>query len=345
MENMDNLKELRQEKKSRLKGFTLMELIIVMAVFSILLVGVLQLVDPVNTIFRSASVSEKTYSMSNNIDVYLKSKLEYAEGCWIYTSDQMSGTSEADLAAIAESYRNHLFANMVTYDSSVSAATEAKFNMYIMRLVNTPGGTIPQGQITLRTIADHGASSAISDTDIPAEVAQLNTAYFDPNVSDSQYNISYALGNSSIMVPNTGMADAYSFKALQADYDDSAISMTSFTDLTVTVAIEKALTSSEISAGLHTNGIYSYVDGGGNTVSYRAFKNPCSLSVCSIPLMNISFNNGYANAHYFNEGGTIKITDGIQKSAISAFDFSNTYATPDFTSDIYFFFSYADEIS
>ena len=46
------------------KGFTLVELIVVMAIFSILMVGVMAITKPVSAIFRNTSISEKTYSQT-----------------------------------------------------------------------------------------------------------------------------------------------------------------------------------------------------------------------------------------------------------------------------------------
>ena len=48
-------------KKSIKKGFTLVELIVVMAIFSILMVGVMSLITPVSNMFKSTAISEKTY--------------------------------------------------------------------------------------------------------------------------------------------------------------------------------------------------------------------------------------------------------------------------------------------
>ena len=49
-------------KKMTRKGFTLVELLVVMAIFSILLVGVMAIIKPVSTLFRNTSISEKTYA-------------------------------------------------------------------------------------------------------------------------------------------------------------------------------------------------------------------------------------------------------------------------------------------
>ena len=81
-------------KKMTRKGFTLVELLVVMAIFSILLVGVMAIIKPVSTLFRNTSISEKTYAYANNIQVYLQGKLEYSEDIVVATSDKMDANGD-----------------------------------------------------------------------------------------------------------------------------------------------------------------------------------------------------------------------------------------------------------
>jgi len=65
------------------KGFTLIELIIVMAIFSILLLATMALTRPVSRMFSKTSLQEKTYSYANNIQEYLQGALEYSDSLYV----------------------------------------------------------------------------------------------------------------------------------------------------------------------------------------------------------------------------------------------------------------------
>lgn len=338
-------------KRTR-KGFTLIELLVVMAIFSILLVGVIRVASPVDNMYKSTSLSEKTYNMSNNIDVYINSKLEYAEGCWVYTSDKLAnGGSNDDLLAVVNEYKDHFYKYAVVYNTAAGAPTVAKGNIYIMRLVNNDanGSGIDPGQITLRKI-DFTAEteSAVNPVSaLPAEETQLNPTYFTG--SDAQYNIAYALGKSNVIKASTSLDSLYSFNALRADYLDGNKGISSFRDLAVTVGIEKKPNSTETANGVTQ--FMSNTNDPSNVHNFRAFKSPNSISVIGIPLMNIGFTNGKASPHYYNmpsptPGGTstIKISDGKQLVAPTAYKDTNTSTDMNFENDIYFIFSYADEL-
>jgi prepilin-type N-terminal cleavage/methylation domain-containing protein len=48
-------------KKSVLKGFTLVELMVVMAIFSVLMAAALALTTPVSRMYKYTALAEKTY--------------------------------------------------------------------------------------------------------------------------------------------------------------------------------------------------------------------------------------------------------------------------------------------
>lgn len=108
-----------KNNKKNLKGFTLVELIIVMAIFSILMAGVLSLIDPVSRIMTSANISEKTYSYVNTIQTYVEDSLKYAENLHVYTGDCIDSDndgiiSDQEVMAAAEKYRDYYFKDVVT---------------------------------------------------------------------------------------------------------------------------------------------------------------------------------------------------------------------------------------
>ena len=97
-------------KRKILKGMTLIELVIVMAIFGILLLAVMSIADPVSKIFRNAESSEKTYAYTNNIDVFLQNQLQYVDNIKVITEDKLVGVSNRDLA---EDFRSTYYKDIV----------------------------------------------------------------------------------------------------------------------------------------------------------------------------------------------------------------------------------------
>lgn len=71
--------------KKKFKGFTLVELVIVMAIFTILLVGVMALVDPVAKLMKKTNVQESNAASTDNIKRYLEGNLRYAEAITVHS--------------------------------------------------------------------------------------------------------------------------------------------------------------------------------------------------------------------------------------------------------------------
>lgn len=107
---------MNENNKKTLKGFTLIELIIVLAIFSGLMAGAISLVDPVSKIMTKASVSEKTNSYVNTIQDYVEGSVKYAENLNVYV---LSATADdaAEKTRVAEmvnNYRKTYFSNCVS---------------------------------------------------------------------------------------------------------------------------------------------------------------------------------------------------------------------------------------
>lgn len=69
------------------KGFTLIELIIVLAIFSIIMVLVMSFIDPVSRVMTKTSVRERTASYVDNIGEYLEKSMRYAQYVRVFEGD------------------------------------------------------------------------------------------------------------------------------------------------------------------------------------------------------------------------------------------------------------------
>lgn len=343
------------------KGFTLVELIVVMAIFSILMVGVMAITKPVSAIFRNTSISEKTYSYANNIQTYLQGKLEYSENLIVATSSNMDrdgdgDVDDADIAAWAEKYRaSHYQPTLGTPPVQMSAVgynghdvVYLKGKVHVLRLLNSDDTTLnlKRGAITHR-VFDFDTKTPISTlAPYPAEKSELNDAFFD--AQDSAYNFSYALGASNLMVVPTpaGGESGEIYRALDKDYNDTNSGI-SATTLALTIVLDKKSGGSiDVPAGSSGN-------------AYRAFRSPVAIQIANLPLTNIADRSrrsistvGVPRPLFDSSTSTVKeISPATVAECGKGFEWCDeNLATPagvpgvDFNDDIYFIYSYTDEM-
>lgn len=73
------------KKRKNLKGFTLIELIIVMAIFGILMTAVMQVITPLNKLSKRASIQEANSAVVDNMKAYLEGTLRYSNVVEVYS--------------------------------------------------------------------------------------------------------------------------------------------------------------------------------------------------------------------------------------------------------------------
>lgn len=343
-------------KKFIKKGFTLIELIVVMAIFSILMVAVMALTGPVQRLFQKTAMSEKTYSYANNIQLYLQGKLEYAEDVWVCTSDKLDADADGkvdaeELAKLAEDFRKNYFVNTVGYDGNAIHYLNGK--IHIIKLCNNAAkiGTeeVPKGQITHR-IYNFVSNTAIASTADPEEKTELNNAFF--NATDSAYNYNYALGSSNLKVVKVPEDDVLSeeakgkvnrdivYRALDKDIEDKVIDLDS-TSITVSIVLDK-----------RDNGSIDLPAVNENQKACKAFASPVAVQIANIPLTNINTRSKTVAAKFSGKGlvrpKAASLTDDVklQEEGDVKIAYQSSRANSDFgfDNDIYFVFAYTDEI-
>lgn len=336
------------------KGFTLIELIIVMAIFSILLLATMALTRPVSRMFSKTSLQEKTYSYANNIQEYLQGALEYSDSLYVYTSDKIdkdpitdvaggliltpnqSGTVDSsEVAAIAEKFRKDHYNGVISYNGT--SENPVKGIIYVIRLVNTASDpNHKQGQIT-RSMFKFENNQPIPTSTTFTEEDMLNPAFFD--AKDSAYSFSYALGSDVLVnVPNPNGEDD-SYKALKKDYSNDTTGL-SATNVGISIVLDKDKT--------HSGYVDVNANGPSGAFTYRAFKSPVAVQIANLPLTNINFRTkaegtttSYGVKRYKRVNGNITLQSTAECGPGFA-SFANN--TTDFNNDIYFVFAYPDEL-
>ncbi|SEH54577.1 prepilin-type N-terminal cleavage/methylation domain-containing protein [Ruminococcus flavefaciens] len=335
------------------KGFTLIELIVVMAIFSILMVAVMAITGPVQRLFHKTALSEKTYSYANNIQLNLQGKLEYAENISVCTSDKIDfngvdGVDDEDLAKLAEEYRSSHFKNTVGYDGT--NVKYLKGNIHIIKLCNnackdSKGNDVEQGQILHRVYSfDTKAADKITSSTSYTEEKDLNDAFF--NAQDAVYSFNYSLGASNLKVVNLPNDPSLSsvdkdivYRAIEDDINDKSY-LFSAANIGISIVLSKS------------DGGFVDVPAGAGNNAYRAFSSPVAVQVANIPLTNINIRAKTVPAQFMfkgvqrpkmeTEGGSVT----LQAHGDTGSAFDTAYANPNFsfTNDLYFVYSYTDEM-
>ena len=119
----------------KVKGFTLIELIIVMATFSIVLFGALQLMDPVQRIFNKSYNAEDISASATNMLNYIDAELRYAEHIRVMTTKP----TQADLVQFVDLNYD---GKIVPKGSGITDFDYASGKMYVLELDNANGGII-----------------------------------------------------------------------------------------------------------------------------------------------------------------------------------------------------------
>lgn len=124
------------EKKKKLKGFTLAELIVVIAVFGILLAASMSLIAPLNHVFKNTAQHSNSSAIVDNVRRVLEDNLRYANRMYIYYGDS------AESAANPDAFMDTKVQEMRTAFrlGSAERVTYSEDRIYAMRIHNPRAG-------------------------------------------------------------------------------------------------------------------------------------------------------------------------------------------------------------
>lgn len=83
-------------KKKKFSGFTLIEMIIVVATFAIIMICVLSFLDPVKKVYRNTYNEADSQAISENMRRYIGDQIQYADRMVLYTNMFMDDTTIQD---------------------------------------------------------------------------------------------------------------------------------------------------------------------------------------------------------------------------------------------------------
>ena len=323
------------------KGFTLVELMVVMAISTILLVAVMTMTTPASRMYRSTAVSNDAYSMANNIDSYLKRSLEYADNVWLFDSateapEFGSGAMATNIENVVVNYKNAYYKNaaVATKEGADGDLKFVKGKIYVLHLDNNTG------KIERRTYEFPNSSTNTVNL-ISTDADVVNTAYF---LGDNQnYHIRYAFNSAKLEPKKVGGNIVHTSKG-DFVFDLSSI-------------------GSNVSE-LHTNQAVSIIVNKGtsptdNIPTDASIQGPASVTVANLPFVNISSRTGgnvpQNRIVIQNEGdatfyiqGQAGIPAGIARmkdeACINFAAKDTAHNNVSLEKDLYIVYSYADEL-
>lgn len=131
-------------KEKKLKGFTLIELVIVLAIFGIILAVIMSLIQPATKIMKKASVRESTASYSDNISEYLDNSLHYSSFMYIH-KDGFVSSDNSEILAVKE-FVEDIFNGAVGVDED-NKCVPLKGRVHVLKLINEGKDSYETGKI------------------------------------------------------------------------------------------------------------------------------------------------------------------------------------------------------
>jgi len=270
----------------KLKGFTLIELIVVMAVFGLLIMGALQLVEPANKIMKSTSTMESHAGSVDNVKRYLESSLRYAQYVNVFPGDYNDAASKYFSDPNSYHYRNGIADNGIVFDADANlnrskAVTQfvtdyfdgretdpdkyCQATVRVIELDNTTGRITDSAYICKAGNKSLGISPIIGS---PSTRDVVNADYFSKG-----YTFNYALGyyeiqNGNYVMPRNASADP--LNPLSQEMFDLSI---------VTYPV-----------GGKTTGLVPFTLGDGSVVNVNGytFKEPFFITTSAMALVNVN---------------------------------------------------------
>lgn len=161
------------KKKRTLKGFTLLELIIVMALFSVIMMMIMSFVDPLSGIMKKTSVREKSAAYVDNISDYISKSMKYAKFVRVFDGgfcDTSDTTVSVEKKPAVEAFVNDFFDGVV--DSEYHNMTG---KVHVLELDNNP---VKSGKIT-ETIYEFTAGDSVPTLDESDPTAPIKGRDFE----------------------------------------------------------------------------------------------------------------------------------------------------------------------
>lgn len=159
---------MKSVKKTKFKGFTLIELIVVMAIFGIIMFGALQLIPPVMKMMVQSDVHEGGNAAVSSISNYLENELS--------TAEYLTATNEipADNTAAVASFVRNYYEGVLRTGSTVDSPSYGEGKVHVLLIDNNDNGKISKYVYDVKF--DLGSPGITLDS---YQEYAVNKAYYD----------------------------------------------------------------------------------------------------------------------------------------------------------------------
>ncbi len=254
------------------KGFTLLELVCVMAIMGFLFLAILSMTTPSQKIHRKTAVSENTYAMADNVQQYVQRTLDYADAAWVFTDADFGaegGAYPSNITDFVAAFKDCYYKNVVIGENGTGGIQGkfAKGKIHILKLMNK-GDDAGQIRHIEVDFTSNESISGVIDENTDGELV-LNPAYFAGD--NERFHITYAMNPSELQALGEVNRNADAFMALKSEMDGEAV--------------RKSVVGQSLSIVVN-QGTNSSVDESG--VTYTRFEGPAVITIANIPFSNIA---------------------------------------------------------
>lgn len=219
------------KNKKNLKGFTLVELIVVMAVFGLIMLGAMQFLDPVGRMMKGASLQEANSATVDNIKRYFEGTLRYASSVYVYNGDLKEYDDDGNPVLISgsdeESRQKTAVKNFVNYyfrDKADDNNDPITGKVHVMKIDNDNQGKITESLFDFTagyTYQDWNSTdnawniSRVSDCSVSTvnvDQSVINDVYY------KDYSIFATLGYNTVNPVDAGDVSALPAKVTDDQY-------------------------------------------------------------------------------------------------------------------------------
>lgn len=219
------------KNKKNLKGFTLVELIVVMAVFGIIMLGAMRFLDPVSKMMKGASLQEANSATVDNIKRYFEGTLRYASSVYVHNGDLKEYDSYGNPIVIAGSTEEDRqkkavtnFVNDYFTDKASSSNNPITGQVHVMKIDNDNHGKITESLFDFTagyTYNDWNSTTNTWDIPVVSPCSVSATSIDQPvinNVYYKDYSIFATLGYNTVNPVHDGDVSALPAKVTKDQY-------------------------------------------------------------------------------------------------------------------------------
>lgn len=158
-------------KTTKVKGFTLVELIVVMAIFGVIMAAALSLITPTSKVLLQSETYENGNAAVTSISSYLESMLSSAECIDFYNESKDEG-------AIAERFAKFHYEGILRKNSTPTAPSYGSGTVHVMKIDNTTDPNASHVYESIYSFSHNSSGEAtVSLVSGPTEV--VNKAYYN----------------------------------------------------------------------------------------------------------------------------------------------------------------------